>query len=87
MHINTPPRLQQLFSLNSQNKTNISKIKKLRNHSQLKEQENSPETANNETDLCSLIDKVQKGDSENTEGIKGECEGIKRRYKQYCRLL
>ena len=31
-------------------------MKKLRNHSQLKEQENSPEAANNETDLCSLID-------------------------------
>ena len=30
-------------------------MKKLRNHSQLKEQENSPEAANNETDLCSLI--------------------------------
>ena len=42
-------------SLNSQNKKNISKMKKLRNHSQLKGQENSPEAANNETDLCSLI--------------------------------
>ena len=31
-------------------------MKKLRNHSQLKEQENSPEEANNETDLCSLTD-------------------------------
>ena len=31
-------------------------MKKLRNHFQLKEQENSPEGANNETDLCSLID-------------------------------
>ena len=31
-------------------------MKKLRNHSQLKEQENSPEAANNETDLCSQID-------------------------------
>ena len=28
----------------------------LKNHSQLKEQENSPEAANNETDLCSLTD-------------------------------
>ena len=32
-----------------------SKTKKLRNHSQLKEQ-NSPEGTNTETDLCSLID-------------------------------
>ena len=31
-------------------------MKKLRNHSQLEEQENSPEGANNETDLCSLTD-------------------------------
>ena len=31
-------------------------MKMLRNHSQLKEQENSPEAANNETDLCSLTD-------------------------------
>ena len=48
-------------------------MKKLRNHSQLKEWKNSPETANNEIDLCSLIDTwVQNGDSENTEGIKYE---------------
>ena len=31
-------------------------MKKLRNHSQLKEQENSPEAAYNKTDLCSLTD-------------------------------
>ena len=31
-------------------------MKKFRNNSQLKEQENSPETANNETGLHSLID-------------------------------
>ena len=31
-------------------------MKKLRNHPQLKEQENSPEAENNETDLCSLTD-------------------------------
>ena len=45
-----------LASLNSQKKKNISKIEKFRNHSQLKEQENSPEAANNETDLCSPTD-------------------------------
>ena len=44
-----------LVSLNSQKKKNISNMKELRNHFQLKEQENSPEAANNETDLCSLI--------------------------------
>ena len=31
-------------------------MRKLRNHSQLKEQENSPKALNNEADLCSLID-------------------------------
>ena len=31
-------------------------MRKLRNHSQLGEQENSVEGANNETDLCSLTD-------------------------------
>ena len=31
-------------------------MKKLRKHSQLKEQENSPERENNETDLCSPTD-------------------------------
>ena len=45
-----------MASLNSQKKKNISKMKKLRNHSQLKEQENSPKAVNNETDLCSPKD-------------------------------
>ena len=31
-------------------------MKKLRNYSQLKEQENSPKAVSNETDLCSLTD-------------------------------
>ena len=31
-------------------------MKKIRNPSQLKEQENSPEAKNNETDFCSLIE-------------------------------
>ena len=46
----------RLAFLNSQKKKNIRKMKKLRNHSQLKKQENSPEAANNEIDLCSLTD-------------------------------
>ena len=46
-----------MFSLNSQSRKNISKIKKLRNHPQLKGQDNSPAGANNETDLYSLTDK------------------------------
>jgi len=31
-------------------------MKMLRNHSQLKEQQNSPEGENNEADICSLTD-------------------------------
>ena len=40
----------------------MSKMKKLRNHSQLKEQENSPEGANNKTDFYSLTDTEFKKD-------------------------
>jgi len=40
----------------------MSKMKKLRNHSQLKEQENSPEGENNETDFYSLTDTEFKKD-------------------------
>ena len=62
MHINSPPTLQQLFFLNSQNEKNTSKMKKLRNHSQLKEEENLPNTANNERDFCHLTNTEFKKD-------------------------
>ena len=52
-------------------------MKKLRNHSQFKEQENSPEGANNETELCSPTDTKFKKEIENTEGIKSQYERIK----------
>ena len=45
-------------------------MKNLGKHIQLKEQENSPEGAKNETDHYSLTHRVQKGGNENTEGIK-----------------
>ena len=45
-----------MASPNSQKKKNTSKMKKLRNHFQLKTQENSRKAVNNETDLCSLTD-------------------------------
>ena len=45
-----------LASPNSEKKKNTSKMKKHRNHSQLKQQENSPKAVNNDTDLCSLSD-------------------------------
>ena len=61
-------------------------MKKLRSHSQLKEQENSPEGANNKNGpLQSNRHQVQKRDSENTARIKSEYEGIKSKYE--CRLL
>ena len=50
-----------LASPNPQKKKNTSKMKKLRNHSQLKEQEYSPKAVNNETDLSSLTDSEFKG--------------------------
>ena len=37
-------------------KKNTSNMKKFRNHSQLKQQENSPKAVKNETDLCILTD-------------------------------
>ena len=37
-------------------KENTSKMKKLRNHPRLNQQENSPTAVSNETDLCSLTD-------------------------------
>ena len=54
-----------LGCLNSQKKKNISKIKKFIKHSQLKEQENSPEAPNDETDLCSRIDTEFKRETMN----------------------
>ena len=52
MHRSSLTRLQFDFpKLTEKGKENISKMKKLRNQSQLKEQENLPEAANNERDL------------------------------------
>ena len=54
MHRNSPLRLQFGFPKLIE-KEKHKQMKKLRNHSQVKEQ-NSPETTKNETDLCNLID-------------------------------
>ena len=74
----------------SQKKKNIRKIKKCTNHSQLKEQENSPKAVNNETDLSSLRDiefkmevvKIMKELREdingNTDSFRKELENIRR---------
>ena len=58
-------------------------MKMLRNHSQLKEQENYTWRSKEQNKpLKSNRHQIQKGDSENTEGIKSEYEGIKSRYEQ-----
>ena len=45
-----------MASLHSQKKKNISKMKKLRNHSQLKNRRIHPKQQKNETNLCSVVD-------------------------------
>ena len=47
---------RSLFLLNSQCKRNISKMKRQRNDTQLKDKENSPEGTNNKADFFNLID-------------------------------
>ena len=54
----------------------------LRNHSQLKEQENCPEGANNETDLCSLRDTELKKEIVKILKELSEYEVIKTGYGQ-----
>ena len=65
-------------------------MKKQRNHSQLKDQENSPEGTNNETDLFSLIDtefkkevmkmlkELRKVIDRNSDYCKKELETVRR---------
>ena len=55
MHRSSLIRLQFGFP-ELTDKEKHSKMKKHRNHSQLKEQENSPKADNNETDPCRLTD-------------------------------
>ena len=61
-------------------------MKKHRNHSQLKEQENSPKADNNETDLCGLTDIEFKREvlqilKELREDININADSFKRNYK------
>ena len=79
-----------LASLNSQKKKNISKMKKLRNHSQLMLQENSPKADKNETDLCSHTDiefkrevlktlkELREDMNSNADSLRKELENIRR---------
>ena len=68
-------------------------MKKHRNHSQLKEQENSPKAVNNETDLCSLTDlefkreivkilkELREDMNSNSDTFKKELENTRRAKK------
>ena len=80
----------EFASPNSQKKKNTSKMKKLRNHSQLKQQENSPKTVSNETELCSLTDiefkretvkmlkELREDMNSNADSLRKELENIRR---------
>lgn len=79
-----------MASPNSQKKKNTSKMKKHRNHSQLKEQENSPKAVNNEKYLCSLTDieferevlkilkELRENMNNNADSFRKELENIRR---------
>ena len=71
-------------------KKTTSKMKKLRNHPQSNQQENSPKTVNNETDLCSLTDlefkreivkilkELREDMNSNADTLRKELENIRR---------
>ena len=79
-----------MASPNSQKKKNTSKMNKLRNHSQLKQWENSPKAVNNETDFCSLTDiefkreivkilkELREDMNSNADSFRKELENIRR---------
>ena len=69
-------------------------MKKHRNHSQLKEQENSPKAVNNETDLCSLTDlefkreivkilkELREDMNNNADSLRKELENIRKGHEK-----
>ena len=79
-----------MASPNSQKKKNTSKMEKHRNHSQFKEEKNSPKAVNNETDLCSLTDiefkrevlkilkELREDMNSNADSFRKELENIRR---------
>ena len=72
----------------------MSKMKKLRNHSQLNQQENSPKAVNKERDLCSLIDlefkreivkilkELREDRNSNSDSHRKELENLRRRQEK-----
>ena len=93
MHRSSLARLQ-FASPKSQKKENISKMKKLRNNSQLKQHENSPKAVNNDTDLCSLTDiefkketvkilkELRQNVNSNADSFRKELENIGRKQEK-----
>ena len=77
----------------------MSKMKKQRSQSQLKDQENSPERINNETDLFSVIDtdckkeimkilkELRKGINRNAKHCKKELGTMKRNQEKNRKLI
>ena len=71
-------------------KKNTNKMKKPRNHSQLNQQEHSPNAVDSETDLCSLTDlefkreivkilkELREDVNSNTDSLRKELENIRR---------
>ena len=84
----TLPDNREYNSLRSKKTT--SQMKKLRNHLQSNQQENSPKTVNNETDLCSQTDlefkrervkilkELREGMNSNADTLRKELEHIRR---------
>ena len=74
-------------------------MKKQRNHSQLKDQENFPERINNETDLFSLLDtdfkkeimkilkELRRAIDKNAEHCKNELETIRKSQEKLEKLI
>ena len=76
-----------MFLPNSQSKRNISKIKKQRSHSQLKDQENSPERTMKQISLTDtkfkkeimkILKELRRTIDRNADYCKKELETIKR---------
>ena len=80
-------------------KKTTSKMKKLRNHPQLNQQENSPKTVNNETDLCSLTDlefkreivkilkELREDMNSNADTLRKEIENIRKSQEKIRKLI
>ena len=90
MDYSVTTKLQFGFTKFKEKEQNTTKIQKFINHSQLKEQENSPKAINNETNLCSLTDlefkmeivkilkELREDMSRNADSLRKQLENIRR---------